>query len=432
MGDDFRNVGDDRILNPAVWMAKEIAEENWDNNVPVLTLLMTPETTSQTDDAEFPAMVISPGGSGDAPVIFDIQPRSGPPGTVLTVTGERFLGQGHIQPPNTFEFNGSAASFSIQSASVIKATVPDGAIDGKIRIHSYDPSVDADVITYSTQTFDVTAGSVSPPPQAPADPSMKVTWDAFDITGSNVLQGNLSVHASQPMLDVTIDHILGQSIKSGLVPAGFFASGRIQETNPGVSKSIVVNTGLTAIGTGVGIDLEGSAFVRATFKVGSKVRTIRKRIRIIRPKRKFRKGDEVVILDNADLQIYIQAPHLNPLADFIRPEWNLKNEVSCVMTVLCKRGTIVNGSLVFKMWSQFGSSSQNSFSPRGKGMVAAMFAKAVNLGFQEGWACQIISGSLTVRDDQGVERTYNVAGPNAGGLNPCSHGGGAGKTAVNL
>ena len=64
-----------------------------------------------------------------APKITSLKPTSGSAGTVVTVTGTGFGGATAVR------FNGKAAkTFSVASATKIKATVPAGATTGKVTV----------------------------------------------------------------------------------------------------------------------------------------------------------------------------------------------------------------------------------------------------------------------------------------------------------
>jgi len=73
---------------------------------------------------DFTLDVISP--SGLSPAISGFNPTAGPVGTPVTVTGTGFWGLTNVT------FNGTAASFTVQSASQFTTTVPAAAADGPI------------------------------------------------------------------------------------------------------------------------------------------------------------------------------------------------------------------------------------------------------------------------------------------------------------
>jgi hypothetical protein len=62
------------------------------------------------------------------PTITAIAPTTGPVGTVVKVTGNNFTGATKVT------FGPKAASFTVNSATQIKATVPIGAVTSKIKV----------------------------------------------------------------------------------------------------------------------------------------------------------------------------------------------------------------------------------------------------------------------------------------------------------
>jgi hypothetical protein len=428
MGDDFRTVTDDKIINPAIWMARSDAEiaaltptqyERW--QAPYADGSGNPD-----NDPDFQDFVPPNGGSSNAPIIYSISPDHGPPGTQVTLTGIRFTGSGNIQPPNTLEFNnivpGRSASFSIVSDTVIKCTVPDGAIDGRIALHSYDPTVPGDVITLSAQSFHVEAGSVTPPPPSPADPSIKVHWDSFDVTapGSGPIGGGgLTIKASQPMTKVVIDAIIGDgtAMQSGL-PVGFFAYTHTSEDNPGTSKSIAINTGLTAVGV-ARPTLLGEVWVEGTFKIGSKVKKVRRKAKA-RVKRPYTKGS--IVIDHDEYEVVVNPPSGNPIPEF----WNEKLFAGATAQVYVKKGTLVGGQFTFSMKSANGSNNSRSVQLHAgwKGVTCWLTAKAVGVGVIDFWSAKIESGNIQIKNAQGQTHTYPLATGDVGALLPFEHGGG--------
>jgi hypothetical protein len=62
------------------------------------------------------------------PTITSISPTAGPVGTVVTVNGTGFTGATAVK------FNGTAAGFTVNSATQLTATVPAGATSGSITV----------------------------------------------------------------------------------------------------------------------------------------------------------------------------------------------------------------------------------------------------------------------------------------------------------
>lgn len=84
------------------------------------------------------------------PSVSGFTPTSGPPGTVVDITGSNFTAATNV------DFNGTQAAFTVNSDTDISATVPDGATSGPISVTS--PAGKGT----STASFTVTSGG--PPP----------------------------------------------------------------------------------------------------------------------------------------------------------------------------------------------------------------------------------------------------------------------------
>ncbi len=82
------------------------------------------------------------------PTVLVFLPLTGPVGTSVTITGTGFQDS---SPATSVKFNGTAASFTIDSGTQITATVPVGATSGKITV------TDAQGTGTSLLNFTVTA-----------------------------------------------------------------------------------------------------------------------------------------------------------------------------------------------------------------------------------------------------------------------------------
>ena len=71
----------------------------------------------------------------NAPVISSISPVTGPPGTVVTITGNNFSNKAH---ENTVTINGAALAVRSASPSRIQAVIPVGAADGNLQVQVYN------------------------------------------------------------------------------------------------------------------------------------------------------------------------------------------------------------------------------------------------------------------------------------------------------
>ena len=91
------------------------------------TLYVTTSTTTNgTDQGD--VVQIANGLVAPAPVIVKFSPTSATVGKNVTITGAHFVGTTGVS------FNGTAATFTVKSATSLVATVPTGATSGKIKV----------------------------------------------------------------------------------------------------------------------------------------------------------------------------------------------------------------------------------------------------------------------------------------------------------
>lgn len=83
---------------------------------------------------------------GSAPVVSSFSPTSGAAGTSVTITGSNFTGATAVK------FNGTSASFTVNSSTQITATVPSGATSGPISVTNSSGT------GTSSSTFTVSSG----------------------------------------------------------------------------------------------------------------------------------------------------------------------------------------------------------------------------------------------------------------------------------
>lgn len=114
--------------------------------------------------------------TGTAPTISSFSPGSGAVGTSVTISGANFTGASAVR------FNGTAASYTVNSASQITATVPSGATTGPISV------VTASGTATSAGTFTVTTTSSSQLLANPGFESGNVSW----TTTSGVITNSTS------------------------------------------------------------------------------------------------------------------------------------------------------------------------------------------------------------------------------------------------
>ncbi|MGH7449823.1 MAG: DUF7594 domain-containing protein, partial [bacterium] len=118
--------------------------------------------------ATSPQLVIQSVASG-APSITSFAPADGPIGSMVTITGNNFAGTKSVT------FSGKVANFTLDSNTQLRATVPVGAISGKIRITNANGSA-----SYA-QNFIVTVQPVI----ASFTPTTGIAGTQVTITGSH-------------------------------------------------------------------------------------------------------------------------------------------------------------------------------------------------------------------------------------------------------
>lgn len=96
------------------------------------------------------------------PVITSFSPTSGAVGSEVTITGSRFTGATAVT------FNGTAASFVVDSSTQIRATVPMGATTGPIRVTTSQGSAQ------SAANFNVAAANQAPSVNAGTDQAVNL------------------------------------------------------------------------------------------------------------------------------------------------------------------------------------------------------------------------------------------------------------------
>jgi hypothetical protein len=113
------------------------------------------QTTANVLNAFLGGGVPPPPPPPPSPTITSFTPASGPVGTSVTISGTNFTGASAVA------FNGSAASFTVTSATAIQATVPAGATTGPLSVTT--PGGTATSATSFTVTAALTVQKTSGP-----------------------------------------------------------------------------------------------------------------------------------------------------------------------------------------------------------------------------------------------------------------------------
>src|SRR5882672_814329 len=150
------------------------------------------------------------------PTIASFAPSSGPVGTSVTINGTKFTGATAVR------FNGTSASFTVNSASAITATVPAGAATGPIS--GTNPAGTAS----SSSSFTV----INPPTIASFTPASGPVGTSVTINGTNFTTAT-AVRFNGTSAGFTVN---SASAITATVPAGA-ATGPISVTNPAGTAS---------------------------------------------------------------------------------------------------------------------------------------------------------------------------------------------------
>ena len=145
---------------------------------------------------------VAPASVVAGPKVTSFSPASGAVGTTVVVTGSGFSGASSVQ------FSGKESSFTVNSATQITATVPSGAVTGKIRVAT------AAGATQSTTTFVVTKAVA--PTATGFSPSAGTVGAKVTVTGTG-FSGATSVRFGSVEATYTVD---SATQITATVPAG--------------------------------------------------------------------------------------------------------------------------------------------------------------------------------------------------------------------
>jgi len=195
-----------------------------------------------------------------SPSITSFTPASGPVGTVVTITGTNFTGTSAVA------FNGVPASFTVMSATSLKATVPGGATTGKVSVTTANgTATSSSNFTVTTATGTATISSFTPT-SGPAGTA--VTISGTNLTNASAVSFNGKAATSFTPLSAI-------SVKA-TVPAGA-TTGKITVVTPQGTATSAANftvttpkptiTNFTPASGPVGklITITGTLFTGATY-----------------------------------------------------------------------------------------------------------------------------------------------------------------------
>ena len=165
--------------------------------------------------------VTTPGGTSNglpftvlppAPTLANLSPSSGPIGTSVTITGTNLTGTTSVS------FNGSSASFVVNSATQITATVPAGASTGLVTVNT--PGGLSNGITFSVTAPAPTLTNLSPS-SGPVGTSVTITGTGLMGATAVSFNGTAATFA-----------VVNTGTLTATVPAGA-TSGSVTVTTPG-------------------------------------------------------------------------------------------------------------------------------------------------------------------------------------------------------
>ncbi len=179
--------------------------------------------------------VTTPGGTSNgilftvtapAPTISTLSPASGPPGTSVAIAGTNLTGTSSVI------FNGTAATFTVNSATQISATVPAGATTGNVVVGT--PAGSSNGLNFTVTTPAPSIGSLSP--------TSGTVGASVVIAGSN-FTGTTAVSFNGTAATFTVN---SATQITATVPAGA-TTGNVTVTTPGGTSNAVPFTVLPPV-----------------------------------------------------------------------------------------------------------------------------------------------------------------------------------------
>ena len=205
------------------------------------------------------AFLISCGGGNGSPdpEITSIQPTSGPPGTMVTISGKGFAPEAS---GNEVSFSGTTAQISSASESQLQVIVPDGASSGSIRV------------TVGNKTASGPSFTVEPkaPGISSVDPQSATVGTEVTITGMNfnatVSENSISFNGTTAPINSATETELVTEVPQGATdgPIEVIANQKLA-TGPdfdviteGVLEVVTSTTGFNQDNDGYRLVLDGS------------------------------------------------------------------------------------------------------------------------------------------------------------------------------
>lgn len=182
-----------------------------------------------------------------APTITSFAPSSGNVGASVTVTGT------HLTGTTTLSFNGTSATFTINGATQITATVPNGATTGKISLANPNGNV------ASASNFTVTV-----PPPAPTitsfTPASGPVATIVSVSGTNFTGATAVAFNSKAATSFTVN----SATQITATVASATTTGKITVTTPGGTATSTNNFTVTTPSSGLDLNIDGLYVTQAT------------------------------------------------------------------------------------------------------------------------------------------------------------------------
>jgi uncharacterized repeat protein (TIGR01451 family) len=208
------------------------------------------------------------------PRIISISPLIGAPGTQVTITGSSFFDITRV------DFNGTTAAFTVVSSTELRATVPNGARGGPIRVTTPDGTASSTAVFTVTGASDLEISKTGPATMPPLNQPFNYVINVANV-GNAIMSG---VKMTDPLpsglrfisADVTAGTVVqtNQTVtwNLGLFTNGTFASMTLRVQAE--AETVFTNT---ATVTAVETDLEPTTNVSSAYTAvfGNGSRTLR-------------------------------------------------------------------------------------------------------------------------------------------------------------
>jgi hypothetical protein len=219
-----------------------------------------------------PITVATPGGtatsgsdftvssSSTTPTICGFSPTSGPVGTVVTITGTSFTGA------TTVNFNGTAATFTVNSDGQISTTVPSGATTGPISVTTTGGTATSGS-NFTVRTSTSTGPTISGFNPTSGPVGTRVTITGTNFTGVTAVKFNGTAGSFTVDSDVQITATVPSGATTGPIKVKTPTTAATSTTNFTVTASpapTISGFSPTSGPAGTNVTITGTSFTGAT------------------------------------------------------------------------------------------------------------------------------------------------------------------------